>query len=132
MSVASATPVSTALASHAADWSGDSTGRDGMGRDDGRGRRLLVALSDRPPEGDLAVIDAEIEAAVGIGTDPRLVRDRRALAPVVGERNQGTLRALLARRKFDLVHVPPSARPTPRSGAPHAGPLVDVAEGVGE
>jgi len=35
--VTSATPLSTALASHAADWSGDNTGRNGMGEGGSRG-----------------------------------------------------------------------------------------------
>ena len=53
---------------------------------------LLVALSDRPPEGDLAVIDTDIEPAVRVRTYPGLVTDRSSIASIVGHGEQDTVR----------------------------------------
>jgi hypothetical protein len=49
---------------------------------------LLVRLSHGPPETDLAVVDPQVESAVGIAADPRLVRDGRAILAVVAERKE--------------------------------------------
>src|SRR5437763_5578948 len=98
--VASSMPAATARWSQPADWSGETTGMEGMAV----GGRLFVALPDGPAEGDLAVVDAEIEPAVGIGADPGLISDRRTFAAVVGQRDQGPLGALLTRRPLGLFH----------------------------
>src|SRR3954453_3834628 len=45
--------------------------------------QLFIALPYRPAETDFSIVDAQIEAAVGIGADPRLVSDRRALTAIV-------------------------------------------------
>src|SRR3712207_4936330 len=58
--------------------------------------RSLVALADGAAEADLSVVDADVEAAVRVGADPRLVGDRRAVAAVVGQRYEQSLVALAA------------------------------------
>src|SRR3954471_10051064 len=98
--VASSMPASAAALSQATDCSGVRIGSMG-GETPARGltpvrRRLrasLVALADGSSEADLAVVDSEVEAAVGIGADPGLVRDRSPLAAVVGEGDEAAFRA---------------------------------------
>src|SRR2546425_381823 len=46
-------------------------------------KRLLGALADRATEGDLPVIDADVEPALRVAADPGLVGDRRPVAAVV-------------------------------------------------
>src|SRR5690554_3480226 len=58
--------------------------------------RLLVALTDRATEADLAVVDPDVEAALRIRADPGLVGDRRAVTTVVRERQHVPLSTLLA------------------------------------
>src|SRR5258708_6320565 len=53
-----------------------------------RGGPSLDRGSDRAPEADLAVVDAEVEAARRIAAHPGLVVDRRAVAPVVRQGQQ--------------------------------------------
>src|SRR5690606_39013795 len=64
----------------------------------------FLALPDRPAEADLAVVDAKIEAAIGIGADPGLVGDRGAVPAIVGEWNQASPRALLTHRPVLALH----------------------------
>ncbi len=81
----------------------------------------LIALPYRPPEADLAIVDAQIEAAVWIGAHPGLVGDGSAFAAVVGKWNQSSLRALLAARPFLRLHIPPGWRVQARR---RAGPAI--------
>src|SRR5690242_15206430 len=64
-----------------------------------------MALLDHPAETDLAIINAQIEAAVGIGADPGFVGDWRTFAAVIGEWNQRPVAALLASRPFDATGI---------------------------
>src|SRR5687768_1373048 len=66
-------------------------------------RRSLEALADGAAEADLAVVDADVEAAVGVGAHPRLVGDGGAFAAVVRQRHQDPLVALLALRVLAVV-----------------------------
>src|SRR5262245_5123640 len=108
MRVASSMPASAAALSQAADCSGVRMGSMGGGHgpagltaDRRRLRGSLVALADRPSEADLAVVDPEVEAAIGIGADPGLVGDRGPFATVVGEGDEAALRAFQACRPLD-------------------------------
>src|SRR5207253_2044881 len=87
-----------------------------------RARRpsLLEALADRATEGDLPVIDADVETALGVRADPGLVSDRRPVAAVVRQRNEETLLTFSAGGPLpDVVHAaPPSPDPTPAIRAP--------------
>src|SRR5437016_2229990 len=56
----------------------------------------LGGRPDRAPQRDLAVVDPHVEAARRIAAHPRLVRDRRAVAAVIGERQQHAVLALAA------------------------------------
>src|SRR2546429_2237346 len=87
-----------------------------------RARRpsLLEALADGATEGDLPVIDADIEPALGVRADPRLVRDRRPVAAIVRQRNEETLLALSA--GGPLPHVVHAAPPFTRSDPPIRAP----------
>src|SRR5262245_13606719 len=67
----------------------------------GRGR-LLAREPEPASEADLAVVDADIEAAVRVVADPRLVGDRRSVAAVVGQRQQDPLAALETLGKREL------------------------------
>src|SRR6185295_10943715 len=114
MRLARSLPEASARRSHSADCWGERTGmfmesrgtgtsERGTGAPESRPVPFSVPLSfiagpDRPPDRDLAVVDPEIEPALGIGADPGLVGDRRSVPPVVGEWNQHPLRALLTRR----------------------------------
>src|SRR4051795_6296525 len=89
--------------------------------------QLFIALPYRPAETDFSVVDAQIEAAVGIGADPRLVGDRRALAAIVGKWNEGSLRALLTGRPLLRLHVPSRAL-----GSAQTLPFVGIAEHIAE
>src|SRR5918994_5431898 len=102
INVASPTPTATALSSQLLDCSGV---RTGMVKE--RGEKLsLVALPYRPAEADLAIFDAQVEPAIGIGADPCLVGDGSSLAAVVRKWDQGPLGAFLAARPFLALHVP--------------------------
>src|SRR5262245_42787063 len=57
-------------------------------------RRLLRGDADAASLADLAVVDANVETAVGVVAHPRLVGDRGAIATVVGERKQHPVVAL--------------------------------------
>src|SRR5437016_8590183 len=70
-------------------------------------RTLLARESDAAAETDLAVVDAKVEPARRIAAHPGLVRDRRALATVVGKRQQNPVVALPALRKRDFHPSPP-------------------------
>src|SRR2546426_7099160 len=76
-------------------------------------RTLLARESDAAAETDLAVVDAKVEPARRIAAHPGLVRDRRALATVVGKRQQNPVVALPALRKRDFHPSPPPSQ-TPR------------------
>src|SRR6476646_2012180 len=66
-------------------------------------------------EADLAVVDAQVEAARRVVADPGLVGDWRAVASVVGQREQHALSALAARGK----RFHPKALPLPIAGRDH-------------
>src|SRR5207249_6171604 len=66
-----------------------------------------VLVLDLLPVGDLTLVDAQREAALGIGARPRLEDHRGALLAVVGQRNQGSVVTFLALGKFHH----PSSRP---------------------
>src|SRR5690606_7983682 len=66
----------------------------------GGGGRLLVALADGPAEADLAVVDPDVEPALGIGAHPRLVGDGRSIASVVRERQHLAVLTLPALREL--------------------------------
>src|SRR2546430_16206661 len=80
-------------------------------------KSLFEALADRAPERDLRVVNADVEPAVGVRAHPGLVGDRRAVTPVIRQRNEETLLALLTGGPFPGVHAapPPSPHPHPRS-----------------
>ena len=75
-------------------------GRHGAGRDWGSAMRLLVRLTDGTAEADLSVINADVEAALGIAAHPGLVGNRRTIASVIAEREKYALFALLAMREI--------------------------------
>jgi len=57
-----------------------------------RGKMYLFhGLADRPPDAYLTIVDPEIEAALRIGTHPRLVSDRCTLPTVIRKRNKNTV-----------------------------------------
>src|SRR5207249_10049923 len=87
-----------------------------------RARRasVLEALADGATEGDLPVIDADIEPALGVRADPRLISDRRPVAAIVRRRNEETLLALSA--GGPLPHVVHAAPPFTRSDTPIRAP----------
>ena len=80
---------------------------------------LFKRLTDHPAERNFPVIDPEVESALRIGADPRLVGDRRTFPPVIRKRNQLPAAALLAYRPIFPVHEPlPSlGLDLPRPGA---------------
>src|SRR5215218_1004223 len=88
----------------------------------------LIALPYRSAETDFPVVDPKVEPAVRIGADPRLVGNRRALPPIIGKWNQGSLGALLTTRPFLDLHASSGAKL--RAAQPL--PLVRIAKGVGE
>src|SRR6476661_8105071 len=61
---------------------------------------LLLRRADHSSVAQLAVVDAEVEAALGIAAGPRLERDGSSVATVVAERQQEALAAFLAGRKL--------------------------------
>src|SRR5665213_1162354 len=65
----------------------------------------FVRLCDCAAEADLAVVDADVEAALGIAANPRLVHDRRPIAPVVAQRQHRTLLTFPAVRKRIVLHA---------------------------
>src|SRR5215831_6132653 len=72
---------------------------------------------DGAAQTDLAVVDAKIETARRVVAHPRLVRDRRAVATVVGERQQHAFVALHALGKAHFHPRPlPWSRPAERAG----------------
>src|SRR5947207_1695752 len=89
------------------------------------GPSLFRALADGATEGDLPVIDADVEPAFGIRADPGLVCDRRPVAAVVRQRDEKTVLTFPAGGPLsDIVHAPPpSPDPAPLS-ALHAGPWI--------
>src|SRR5262249_48720487 len=75
-------------------------------------RTLVAREPDAATEADLAVVDAEVEPAGRIAAHPGLVRDRRSIATVIGERQQNPVVALPALRKRD-IHPSPLPRRSP-------------------
>src|SRR5689334_23105206 len=67
-------------------------------------RALLVRLSERPAEIDLAVIDADVEATLGIAAYPCLVRDGSAIPAVVAHRQEFAVSAFSTLRQLDVLH----------------------------
>src|SRR5262245_34309624 len=65
---------------------------------------LLGGRADHPTETDLAIVDADIEAAARIGAHPGLVGNARPFTTVVRERNQYPRPALHALREPHLLH----------------------------
>ena len=57
------------------------------------------AAGDRLVDVEVAVADLNVEAAIGVGTGPRLEVDRGPLAAKVGQGHQVTALALLALRE---------------------------------
>src|SRR5439155_13598715 len=71
-------------------------------------QRLLEALADRATEGDLPVIDADVERTLGVRADPGLVGDRRPVAGIVRQRNDEIVLTISAGGPFpDVVHAAP-------------------------
>src|SRR5438876_6847284 len=58
--------------------------------------------ADGAAQADLAVVDSHVEATHGVRAHPGLVGDRRALAPVVRQRQQHAVFALAALGKVPL------------------------------
>src|SRR5687768_18165824 len=67
---------------------------------------LFEGLPDRAADGDLAVVDSQVESALGVRAHPRLVADCRALPPVIGQRQQHSFVAFLALWKLAFHPVP--------------------------
>src|SRR6267142_597461 len=72
--------------------------------------RLLGGWTDRATQADLTVVDADVEAAGGIRTDPGLVRNRGAIPAVIRERYQHSNRTFTAIREI-YFHLPHSSPP---------------------
>src|SRR5688572_22674211 len=70
-------------------------------------RCLFGRDADSSSQADLAVVDANVEPAVGIAADPRLVGDRGPIPTVVGQGEQHSVTALPAIGKALLHPVPP-------------------------
>jgi hypothetical protein len=83
-----------------------------------KGRSVLGF--DPPAVGDLAFIDSQAKATIGVGAGPRLENDRSAFLPIVRKWNQGAIVALLALRQ--LHH--------PTSSAAGRGPTAKVIEPI--
>src|SRR5689334_5834748 len=78
-----------------------------------RAGRSLLRLPDRAPEADLAVVDPDVEAALRVAADPRLVGDRRAVAPIIRERQErsfATFPAVGELRGLDVHRVSSAVR----------------------
>src|SRR5688572_30553663 len=71
------------------------------------GGRLFERLADRSADRDLAVVDADVEPAVGVAADPGLVPDRGPLPPVVRQGDQNALLALQTLWELRLRHRRP-------------------------
>jgi hypothetical protein len=68
---------------------------------------LFVRLGDVSSHADFAVIDTQVEPAIGAIADPGLIVNRRAIAPVVGQRKQDTRIALQTLCKLIFHPYPP-------------------------
>src|SRR5690606_6691270 len=68
------------------------------------GHLLLVTLADRPSEADLAIIDADIEAAFGADADPRLEGDRGPVTSVVRKWHELAVIAFAALGELEIRH----------------------------
>src|SRR5687767_11490074 len=66
-------------------------------------RALLVRLSERPTEVDLAVVDADVEPAVRIAADPCLVGNGCTIPAVVAHRQQFAVPAFPTLRQLDVL-----------------------------
>src|SRR5688572_28316162 len=76
---------------------------------------LLGRGTYRAAQADLTIVDADVEAACGVGADPGLVGDRGAISAVVRKWDQDTGGAFPAVRKIDFHlpgHTPPPHRPS--------------------
>src|SRR5690606_13803561 len=86
--------------------------------------RLLVALADRSAEADLAVVDPDVEPTLRIGADPRLVRDRRPITTIVGEREHHPMITLPTLRELHTCRhhsSPPLSRDNASRRPPQIG-----------
>src|SRR5262249_52574893 len=72
-----------------------------------------MLVLDPLPVAHFALVDAQREAALRIGTGPRLEDNGGALLPVIGKRDQHPVVALLALGK---IHHPSSSPDHPRPG----------------
>src|SRR6185437_1629732 len=92
----------------------------------------FVRLADRPPKADLAVVDANVETALGVVAHPRLVGDGRSFASIIAERKHGSLAAFATVRQLAHIHCssPPPVRHSRPAHTSTGSPDPDHAPGV--
>src|SRR6185295_6231913 len=78
--------------------------------------RLLLRGTDGATVAQFTVVDADIEPAAGIAARPGFVRDRRAVAAVVAQRQERANLAFATRGPFGWrVHSLPTSLSTPHN-----------------